>query len=67
LRISDSGIVGQQKAPRWDNFFLNNNIPKITKKIWVCGPPLMEENFDKDLESICKQKGINFVSQTDLM
>lgn len=42
---------------RWDYKFLNDRFggkkdPEAVKKIWVCGPPLMNESFDKALEKI---------------
>ena len=47
VRLSD------QKTPRWDKKYLDEQISKSVQKIWVCAPPLMEENFDKYLEEIC--------------
>ena len=61
LRFSD------QKSPRWGQEFLTEHISKDVEKIWVCGPPLMNENFDKSLEVVCKLQGINFLTQVDLM
>jgi len=29
------------------------------KKIWVCGPPKMNEDFDKGLEKLSKKYGFN--------
>lgn len=28
------------------------------KRIWVCGPPRMNEEFDKNLEILCPKYGI---------
>ena len=61
LRLSD------QKSPRWDKAFLSECIPKEVEKIWVCGPPLMNESFDKSLEVVSREKGINFLTQVELM
>ena len=37
-----------QKLPRWDcNFSLNKHVYESARKIWVCGPPLMLEYFDR--------------------
>jgi predicted ferric reductase len=56
LRFSD------EKSPRWDHKFIDNQIPEDVKKVWVCGPPLLEENFDKSLEQICKEKDIDYLT-----
>lgn len=28
----------------------------IIEKIWVCGPPIMSDNFDKDLQSLTVER-----------
>lgn len=57
-----------QKDARWDDKFLVNNLKgKEAQKIWVCGPPLMEESFDKYLCALCPDLGIDFKSQVDIM
>ena len=61
LRFSD------EKSARWDYSFINSQISKDVKKVWVCGPPLMEENFDQILEKICKEKQIHYLTQIELM
>ena len=61
LRLSQPEKYAK-KEPRWDKDFLKKEIPNTAQKIWVCGPPLMNEKFDRDLEDICKDKGINFLT-----
>lgn len=49
LRFSD------RKDPRWDEPFIDAELSSLgktlpIKKIWVCGPPIMNEIFDRALE-----------------
>jgi predicted ferric reductase len=48
VRYSDENI------PKWDESFIEKRLLKYSsedlKKIWVCGPPQMNESFDKALE-----------------
>lgn len=43
-------------SERWDHEFIKRSLDiqqkEKIKKIWVCGPPLMNETFDKTLMSI---------------
>jgi hypothetical protein len=39
---------------------LENEINQSVQKIWVCGPPLLNESFDKDLEVVSKIINIDF-------
>merc|ERR1712226_1223923 len=61
-RISKaSGTLVQSKPPRWDQNYFTNEMCKYTtannfKKAWMCGPPLMQENFDKATEDIQRNK-----------
>ena len=54
---------------RWDQEFLKKELGsyKEVKKIWACGPPIMEEKFDKCLEAIATDLGIIFKTQVDIM
>ena len=50
-----------QKGARWDEEFITSHLKgKQAEKVWVCGPPLMEESFDKILSSVCPGLGIDF-------
>lgn len=51
-----------EKSVRWDNSFIEGQLAnnKGCKKIWVCGPPLMEENFDKYLYRLAPKFGLDF-------
>jgi hypothetical protein len=48
-RISTEG-----KQRRWDNSWINERIKAAgdLKKAWVCGPPPMNETFDRAFEQI---------------
>ena len=57
LRFSD------EKQPRWDHTFIDAQLEKYQgdiKKIWVCGPPLMEEVFDGSLHELSEKYGLDF-------
>lgn len=65
LRLSD------QKAARWDEKYVDEEFAKISstksaetaiKKVWVCGPPLLEEKFDHFMEKICKKYEMDFTT-----
>lgn len=49
-RISNEG-----KPPRWDEKFVSNELEKLAEgeleRVWVCGPPVMNETFDRVLSS----------------
>lgn len=50
LRISNEG-----KAPRWDGNFIAEQLSgfkEAPKKVWVCGPPVMSETFDRKFAEI---------------
>jgi hypothetical protein len=36
-------------------------------KIWVCGPPLLEEQFDMALGKLAPTYGVNFATQVDIL
>lgn len=37
------------------------------KRIWVCGPPIMEETFDKMMPKVAKNFGLDYRTQVDIM
>jgi len=47
LRLSQEKVNPQ----RWDENFIRQEISKVgtknIKKVWVCGPPVMNETFDR--------------------
>ena len=49
-------ISSEQKGSRWDSDFIRRQvaIQKATRlnKIYVCGPPVMNELFDRTLDSL---------------
>eukprot|EP00347_Sterkiella_histriomuscorum_P019560 403341168 len=52
--------LSNETKQRWDFKFLEEQIQKyhqanIIKKIWVCGPPRMNEDFDKGLAKLSKK------------
>jgi len=54
------------KLPRWDEKFIKKTLetyqPEGIGKIWVCGPPLLEEQFDMALAKMAPTFGINFAT-----
>lgn len=58
-----------EKSPRWDKHFIDEEIREHgeVKKIWVCGPPLMSELFDKYLQQIVPVHEMDFRTQVDIM
>jgi len=59
------------KEPRWDAKFIKKMLetyqPEGIGKIWVCGPPLLEEQFDMALGKMAPAFGLNFATQVDIM
>lgn len=55
LRFSNSGV-----ATRWDREFIMRNIDiwnkEGLKKAYVCGPPVMNELFDRTIDSLINQQ-----------
>lgn len=50
--LNTSAVLQEPKEPRWDQELFVKEINKYyigddTKKIWICGPPIMQENFDR--------------------
>lgn len=53
VRLSEAD--GGAKLPRWTPAFIERELEPLAgeiKKVWVCGPPVMNEMFDKTLGSI---------------
>jgi len=54
--------LSNQNKQRWDYEFLDKQLEMYNdnlKKIWVCGPPRMNEDFDKGLEKLSKKYGFS--------
>ena len=54
----DSGVEYLKR--RWNKDFIDERVSEHSgeiKRIWVCGPPIMNETFDKAFESIIIEKG----------
>jgi predicted ferric reductase len=53
-----------QKSPRWNEDFIKKQLEIYQKetiaKIYVCGPPLLEEQFDKTLNALAPKFGLDF-------
>lgn len=44
-----------ESKERWDGDFVNKQLAAVgadLKKVWVCGPPIMNEGFDKHFLSL---------------
>jgi hypothetical protein len=52
---------------RWDESFIQNQLgktnPKEIKRIWVCGPPVMAETFDRVFLSHTSNVKLSMVNQ----
>ena len=56
------------KEKRWDKKYVfkqmmhhsKTNVGETIKKVWVCGPPLMSEVFDKIFYELSPMFGMNF-------
>lgn len=58
LRLSDTSVKGQQ----WDAAFIEASLSAEKtnlKKVWVCGPPVMNETFDQAMEGICTKLNLS--------
>ena len=48
---------------RWDGKYIDQQLQELNcvdvKKIWVCGPSMMNETFDKSLKSLCPKYNIS--------
>lgn len=61
-RISNE--IKDKASSRWDFKFIDETLSRyrkqnVIKKVWVCGPPIMNEMFDKSLEELGPKYGIN--------
>jgi len=60
-----------QKSPRWNEDFIKKQLETYQKeniaKIYVCGPPLLEEQFDKTLSTLAPNFGLDFRTQVDIL
>ena len=68
VRLSEPD-AGQAKMPRWTDDFIDKELTPLAgqmKKIWVCGPPVMNELFDKTLEKIASKLQVE-AHQIDVM
>ena len=48
----------KKKPPRWDESYIEKELtPHAGKlqKVWVCGPPILNETFDKALGKLANQ------------
>ena len=63
LRLSEGN------SQRWTEEFVTEAIEnqKNLQKVWVCGPPLMNENFEKYLRNLEKKEKINMLKQVEIM
>ena len=54
VRLSEVA-KGEKPAERWSPEYIEKEMMQYVdslKKIWVCGPPLMNETFDRTLEKL---------------
>ena len=69
LRLSKGAPT---KPPRWDRKYLESELTNCKKqakinKVWACGPPLLDEQFDKILLEVSETYDIDFKTQVDIM
>ena len=53
--------VSNENPTRWDHDFIQSQLEKYQtglKRVWVCGPPRMNEDFDKSLGKIARNFGL---------
>lgn len=53
---------GEQKPPRWNQDFIEKELTPSKgqiKKIWVSGPPIMNESFDRAFDNIGAKLGLS--------
>lgn len=72
LRLSSANKSAPvHPARRWDSNFIKEQLETYSKsgisQIWVCGPPLLEEVFDKSLSSLAPVYNLDFKTQVDIM
>lgn len=55
--------ISSKTKQRWDNEYIERQLQIQTKtdlrKVWVCGPPAMNETFDRCFDRIGTQYGLN--------
>ena len=61
--VTRFSVGGTLRQRRWDADFIRAQLSSIEpgelKKVWVCGPPAMNETFDRCLDRIGQQYGLN--------
>lgn len=72
LRLSKTDDPSAVKPPRWDEKYLNSELQNAKSvssinKIWACGPPLMDEQFEKILVELAPKYEVDFKTQIDIM
>jgi len=62
VRLSEDKERTEGRPARWDLDYLKSqlepHLPHTIKRIWVCGPPIMNETFDKAFEKIGEEFGL---------
>ena len=52
-------ISNESKGGRWNDAWIDQQLAdhssKTVKKIWVCGPPVMNETFDRKFKTMCEE------------
>ena len=55
--------ISSKTKQRWDCEYIERQIQLHSKtdlrKVWVCGPPAMNETFDRCLDRLAGQYGLN--------
>ena len=65
-KARDLGLIDLRlkigSGPRWDQTFIQRELEQIGKirKVFVCGPPAMNEVFDKAFEQIATGLGLSW-------
>ena len=68
IRLSED-IYAKKKPPRWDEKYIDAELtPHAGKiqKVWVCGPPILNQTFDMALEKF-KEKLRLSTEQIDIL
>jgi hypothetical protein len=58
-----------EKPPRWTEKWVKKELSTIgeVRAIWVCGPPVMNQEFEETLRSYCEESKMDFRTQTEIM
>lgn len=56
-----------EKSARWDSKYIEQQLPKKVTRVWVCGPPAMNENFEHIMRGQCRRLEMDFTTQVELM